>query len=409
MKRWNPRIEKARQAALRLLKPSRRDLERGLALHRDALVVESYGFAPRAAVDGEALRRAVEAGASDLEIQDLTEDMMMTRYVTDPAERAEFREAFEAAGVTGILENAGEECQDPLRILKRLARYTFAADRMPDTLRRGASPEDLVAAKREGRRCLYLTCNGVPLPQGWMSLEEELRYIRLFFQLGCRMMHLTYNRRNMLGDGCAETADAGLSDFGRAAVAEMNRTGVLIDVAHSGWRTSLEAVKASSRPVVASHSACAALNAHYRCKPDRVVRALAESGGYMGIAWVGVFLGGTGDLRAVLDHVDYAVKRFGSEHVAVGTDQAHFSRHTARERKKVPARRAARPRWENFWREDGDPFLDPRWNRPEQTLSMAWTNWPLFTVGLVQRGHSEEAIRRILGGNVLRVARAVLE
>jgi flavorubredoxin len=74
-------------------------------------------------------------------------------------------------------------------------------------------------------------------------VEEELRYIRVWFQLGCRMMHLTYNRRNMLGDGCAEPDDAGLSDFGRRVIEEMNRIGVIVDVAHSGLKSSLEAAK----------------------------------------------------------------------------------------------------------------------------------------------------------------------
>ena len=80
--------------------------------------------------------------------------------------------------------------------------------------------------------------------------------MRVFFQLGIRMMHVTYNRRNLLGDGCAEPANGGLSDLGRAAIAEMNRVGVIVDVAHSGWRTSLEAAKASQKPMVASHTVC---------------------------------------------------------------------------------------------------------------------------------------------------------
>ena len=65
------------------------------------------------------------------------------------------------------------------------------------------APKDIVAAKKEGRHCLYFSGNGVPLTQDWISVEDELRYIRIFFQLGIRMMHLTYQRRNMIGDGCA--------------------------------------------------------------------------------------------------------------------------------------------------------------------------------------------------------------
>ena len=256
--------------------------------------------------------------------------------------------------------------------------------------------------KKQGKHCLYFTGNGVPLAQRWENLQGELSYIRTFFQLGIRMMHVTYNRRNMLGDGCAEPANAGLSDFGRAAVAEMNRVGVIADVAHSGWQTSLDTAKASSRPMVASHTACDGLHHHIRSKPDRVIKAIADTGGYIGICCVPAFLGGPGHIRAMLDHVDYAVRRFGAEHVAIGTDVAYTSRNMAAESRKVPKTGPARPRWESFWPPGSLDFGG-------QPLSLAWTNWPLFTVGMVERGYSDDDIQKIVGGNVMRVARAALD
>jgi membrane dipeptidase len=96
-----------------------KDLEHGLELHADSLVFETYGFAPRAAVDGDAIRQAAEAGASAIELKDMREDMSMTRYATDPVERVEFMEAWEASGVTCIFQNAGEEGQDPMRYTSR--------------------------------------------------------------------------------------------------------------------------------------------------------------------------------------------------------------------------------------------------------------------------------------------------
>jgi membrane dipeptidase len=403
----NAAIAHAREVAVAILKPSPRDVEHAAELHANSVVCDAYGFAPRAAPDGDAMKAAMEAGASEAELQDLVEDMRMTRCVTDPGERDEFMGAWEAAGVTCILQNAGEEGQSVLRLVKRLARYTYVTDMMRDFVRKAVTPDDIVAAKEQDRHCLYLTANGVPLPQDWVSVEEELRYIRIFFQLGCRMMHLTYNRRNMIGDGCAEPSDAGLSDFGRAVIAEMNRVGVIVDVAHSGWRTSLEAAKASERPMVASHSACAALNRHHRCKPDEVIRAIVDTGGYIGICCIPAFLGGAGDISAVLDHIDHVAKAFGPDHVAIGTDAAYASSATNREYGKVPTCRRTRSGWEQFW-PPGDPVSAPEWHRDEQVLSLAWTNWPAFTLGLVQRGHSDEDIRKIIGGNVLRVARAAM-
>ncbi len=124
----NPVIQKAREAALAVLKPSSKDLQHGLELHADALVFDSYGFSPRCAIDGEALKAVVMAGASDVELEDLREDMSMTRCVSSEAELAEYREGWRASGVTCIFQNAGQECQDPMRLLKRLAHFTHVTD-----------------------------------------------------------------------------------------------------------------------------------------------------------------------------------------------------------------------------------------------------------------------------------------
>ena len=396
-------MRRAREAGLKALKPSAKDLEHGLDLHARSLVFDVYGFAPRAALDPEALRAAEDAGASEAELNDLREDMGMTRCVSDPTQRAAFEAAWRASGVTCIFQNAGEEGQDPLRLLKRLARFTYVTDSLRAFVAKAVTPDDIVAAKRENRHCLYFTGNGVPLAQRWDSAEEELGYVRLFYQLGIRMMHVTYNRRNMLGDGCAEPANAGLSDFGRAAIAEMNRVGVLVDVAHSGWRTSLEAAKASRLPMVASHTACDAVHHHVRAKPDEVIRAIVDTGGLVGICCIPNFLGG--GIPALLDHIDHVVRVFGIDHVAIGTDVAYSAPPLPAPKSDRPASRArrTRTRFEALWPRDS---LVPM---PEAQLTLAWTNWPLFTVGLVQRGYRDEDIEKILGRNMLRVARDVLK
>ena len=273
-------------------------------------------------------------------------------------------------------------------------------------MRRSSSPT-LSHCWRSGTPFVVKQRQCVPLRQQWDSVGDELRLIQIFRQLGVRMMHLTYNRRNPIGDGAGEPNDGGLSDFGRAVVAEMNRLGVIVDVAHSGWRTSLEAARASDRPMVASHSACCAIHRHFRGKPDEVIRAICDTGGLIGICCIPRFLGRDGDIRAFLDHIDHAVRTFGDDHVAIGPDISYTSRHDAAERAKVTARRegrsalaAAGPRWEHLW--PADDFRP----KPQAEQTIAWTNWPLFTVGLVQRGHREATIRKILGENMLRVARA---
>jgi len=398
----NPPTQHAREVALDLLKPSSAELERGLELHAQSVVFDAYGFAPRAAVDGDALAELVAQRCSYLEYKDAREDMSMTRCVSAPAEQAEFLDAWRAAGVTCIFQNAGEEGQGVMMLLKRLSRFTYMTDMMKEFCSKAATPDDVVAAKEAGRNCLYLTGNGIPLTEQWESVQGELRYLRVFFELGIRMMHLTYNRRNMIGDGCAEKANGGLSDFGRTVIAEMNRVGVIADCAHSGWQTSLEAAQVSTKPMVASHSTCGGIFPHIRSKPDEVIKAIADTGGYIGICCIPRFLRGTGDINAFLDHIDYVVKKFGADHVAIGTDVAYSSQNTGEENRKVGTAPRQRTRFASLW-----PADDYK-TTPSATQSLAWTNWPLFTVGLVQRGHSDEVIQKIIGGNVMRVARAAL-
>ncbi len=398
----NEQIKLDFERAKSILKPTQKQLERGLELHKNSLVIDTYGFMPRAAYDGALLNSAIATKASQLEIQDMQEDMSMTRFVMDKNEKDEFQLAWESSGVTGVIQNAGEEGNEVKRLLKRLAHFTYTTDMMGDFIGKAVTPDDFLKAKKEGRHVLYFTGNGVPLPQEWVSVEEELRYISIFFQLGIRMMHLTYNRRNMIGDGCGEKNDGGLSDFGHAVIKEMNRVGVIVDIAHSGWKTSLEAAKASERPMVASHSTVASLNKHIRSKPDNVIGAIADTGGYIGICCIPRFLGGTGDIASMMKHIDYVVKNFGSDHVAIGTDVAYTSQFAVQENKKIPAYRQGRTRWEALW--PSDDFKET----PEMVQSMSWTNWPMFTVGMVQLGYPDDVIQKILSGNALRVTKAAL-
>jgi membrane dipeptidase len=398
----HPGIARARDEALDVLKPTQAQLQRGLELHRNSLVFDAYGFAPRAAIDGDALAQAEADGASDAELDGLREEMTMIRPAFVAREREEFLNAMTVAGVDCIFQNAGEESSDPLVLMKRLAHFTYLGDMMRGGLVRAALPDDIEAARAAGRHCLYLTGNGVPLAGRSTDAQADLGFVRVFFQLGIRMMHVTYNRRNLLGDGCAEPANGGLSDFGRAAIREMNRLGVIIDVAHSGWRTSLEAARASTRPMVASHTTCAGLHSHIRAKPDEVIRAICDTGGLIGICCIPDFLAGGGDIARLADHIEYAAKRFGVDHVAIGTDSAHQSRFAAAENAKVKSRGRRRTRFAALWPEGA---LGGQWPRAR---TLAWTNWPLFTVAMVQRGFTDDQIQKILGGNILRVCKDVL-
>lgn len=403
----NPTIDRPREIALNLLKPTQAQIEHAWELHFGSVVFESYGFAPRFAADGERLNQAIKEGASAGELSDMREEMMMNRGATNERERKEFLEAFHAAGVTCIFQNAGEEGNDPLRLIKRLAHFTRATDLMKPALSKVVTPEEVVAVKKAGNVSLCFTGNGVPLRQDWESVRDELRLVRIFHELGIRMMHLTYNRRNPMGDGAGEPHDGGLSDFGKAAVAEMNRVGVIVDVAHSGWKTAEEAAKASSKPMVASHTTCADIYRHFRGKPDEAIKAICDTDGLVGMCCIPRFLGGKGDITALLDHLDHVIKKFGPQHAAIGCDVAYVSRFEKEERMKVQRKPdgstslgSAGDRWEHLWPKDDYQTT------PDAEQSVAWSNWPLFTLGMVMRGHSDDAIRKVIGGNVMRVLKA---
>ncbi len=403
----NPVIDKAREIAIRLLQPTQAQLDHAWELHFQSIVFESYGFAPRFAIDGAAINQAIQDGASRDEVEDLRESSMMNHGATSERERKEFLDAMAAAGVTCIFQNAGEEGNDPLRLIKRLAHFTRATDLMKPALSKVVTVEEVEAVKKAGNVCLCFTGNGVPLRGAWESVRDEMRYIRVFHELGIRMMHLTYNRRNPIGDGAGEPHDGGLSDFGKTVVAEMNKLGIIVDVAHSGWTTALEAAKASARPMVASHTTCASLYKHFRGKPDETIKAICDTDGLVGMCCIPRFLGGKGDITALLDHLDHVIKKFGARHAAIGCDTAYVSRFDKEERAKIQKRAdgtsplgGAGDRWEHLWPKDDFQ------STPEADLSVSWSNWPLFTLGMIMRGHSDDAIRQVIGGNIMRVLKA---
>ena len=152
---------------------------------------------------------------------------------------------------------------------------------------------------------------------------RTLNDVDSFYGIGQRISQLTYNARNMYGNGSTERRDEGLSDAGVALVARMNRLGMAVDVSHCGDRTSLDAFEASRRPVLITHSNARALNAgHPRCKPDEVIRACGKAGSVMGITGVRNFVKDREPttIEDVINHVDYVAKLIGIEHVGIGSD-----------------------------------------------------------------------------------------
>lgn len=397
-----PRWEEIRNAGLAVLNADEKTLRHGLELHASSYVFDAYGFSPTGGGKAPHLAELIKAGASRFEFFRAYEAFRMSESFDDPAMRQLLKEAWEFSGVDCNFQNSGMEGNDAVEMLLRLSCYTECSDRLTDVYERAVYPHQLPGIKERGHRVMYMTTNGVPLPDKIVSVPEALQLIGIFFRLGVRMMHLTYNRRNLIGDGCAEAADAGLSDFGKEVIWEMNRVGVIPDAAHSGQKTTYDAAKISRKPLVVSHSAAGALSTHYRAKSDEVIEAVKNSGGFVGVCGHPPFLQRSMDLNAMLDHIEYIARKFGVDHVAIGTDNG-FGLAPVDIGCDIPA---YRPILEQFWTAPGPGY---ELMTEAQYDSVNWMNWPLFTVGLVQRGFSDEEIRKIIGGNVLRVITETLE
>jgi membrane dipeptidase len=249
---------------------------------------------------------------------------------------------------------------------------------------------DIRRVAGEGRLgLLYYTQNATPI-------QDDLTRIELLQRMGVRIVQLTYNTRNLLGDGHLERTDAGLSRFGIEAVERMNELGILVDVSHCGETTSLEGIRFSSRPVAITHAGCAAVYDHPRNKSDRVLRAMAEEGGVVGVFQLNPYLGPRerNDLDDYLDHIDHAVDVCGIDHVGIGSDREHQRisdtpeevERLRQEIARLGPEAEARFRW---------PFFLSELNHPRRMETVA--------EGLSRRGRPGREIDKILGDNFLRL------
>ena len=175
---------------------------------------------------------------------------------------------------------------------------------------------DIRRAKREGKTGIIL---------GWQNLsgiEDQIGYLELFKELGVGIMQITYNTRNLVGSGCYETHDSGLSDFGYDVVAEMNRLGILCDLSHVGAKTSEDVIRASKKPVAYSHCLPAALKAHPRNKSDEQLRFIVDQGGFVGVTMFPPFLkrGSNATVDDYVEAIEHVIGVCGEEHVGIGTD-----------------------------------------------------------------------------------------
>jgi membrane dipeptidase len=233
---------------------------------------------------------------------------------------------------------------------------------------------------------------------------ENLDRFDLFHNFGVRIIQLTYNRRNLMGDGCLETGNAGLSTLGREMVAKMNERGCLVDLSHCGQRTTREGIETSKRPVAITHSGCTAIADMPRNKRDEEMKLLADRGGVIGI-YIMPYLRTSGQVMAddLIKHIDYAVNVCGEDHVGIGTDGTTSSIKVTPEYKKAFADEIAerQKRGISAPGERPDSFtFAPDLNTTSRFEKIAAL--------LSQKGYSDARIEKILGANFARLFRDVI-
>lgn len=287
-----------------------------------------------------------------------------------------------AANCTVSVWEGFQDTVDNIAEMKRMIRENS------DLLTLVRTTADIHAAKRDGKTGIILGF------QNAHAFEDNLGYIEAFRDMGVGVVQLCYNTQNLLGTGCYER-DGGLSDFGREAVAEMNRVGIMVDLSHVGAKTSEEAILASTKPVCYSHCLPAGLKKHPRNKSDEQLKFIADHGGFIGVTMFPPFLrnGIDSTIDDYIEAIEYVIDLVGEDTVGIGTDftqgydQPFFEWIT---HDKGRHRRLT----------DFGTVLNPEGIR---TIG----EFPNLTAAMEHAGWRASRIEKIIGGNWLRVFKDV--
>ena len=251
---------------------------------------------------------------------------------------------------------------------------------------------DIRIAKELGKTGIILSF------QNASPIENELDRLGLFLALGVRVIQLTFHETNLLGSGCWERNDGGLSNFGVDAVREMNRLGIVIDLSHVGPRTTLDAIEISEQPVAITHANARSFCGHPRNKEDDALKFLAAKGGVVGATSFANFLprGFESTVEDFVDAIDDMVQRIGIDHVAIGTDSTHdqplqFWHYIGSQQGT---------RFPSTFADGSVPYTELSF-QPKGMASPS--EFPNLAETLAKRGYRAEEITKLLGGNWMKL------
>lgn len=323
---------------------------------------------------------------------------VLQQWLKDPSVfRSEDALMFKASGIDVFC--LGHAKQTRAESLEYFTQWNHFLAHNSQWLSRVDNTEDILRANRTHQ-------TGVMLTYQDSKHFESIDDVNLFHGMGQRLSQLTYNYANRIGSGGFDNEDKGLTEYGFSILKRMNTVGMAVDVSHCSDKTTLDAIDASSKPVIITHANCRALNpGHPRAKTDDMLKKLAAKGGVMGIAEIRFMVKGSEPVTVedFLDHYDYILKLVGAEYAAIGTD---FDLETEDNPAYLERRR------EMFAQTDGERAKKYRMHTNEQYLvGIEGINHPKRTYdiveGFIRRNYSDETIRMILGGNVVRALKEV--
>ncbi len=224
-------------------------------------------------------------------------------------------ETLKASGITAV--HATVVYHETAReTLTRFAEWNLRFEQNSDLIMPILSMEDVTTAKATGRVGIFLGA------QNCSPIDDEIGLISVMRQQGLLIMQLTYNNQSLLATGCYEQEDSGVTRFGKQAIAEMNRVGMIVDMSHSAERSTLEAIDISSRPICISHANPNFAHPALRNKSNEVIKSLANRGGLIGFSLYPFHLPNSSQctLETFCQMVADSAELIGVEHLAIGSD-----------------------------------------------------------------------------------------
>jgi membrane dipeptidase len=289
-----------------------------------------------------------------------------------------------ASGIDYLSINAGYDVMPWTLTIEAVSHYRHWIRTHPDQMVQVETVDDVFRARKEGKLAVAFDLEGMN------ALNGDIGMVDFYYRLGVRQMLFAYNRNNLAGGGCHDE-NVGLTEFGREVIKEMNRLGMVVDCSHCAYQTSMEAIEASTAPVIFSHANARKLWDHERNIWDDQIKACAATGGVVGVTGVGRFLGQNGaKVEHLVEHIDHMVNLVGPQHVGFGMDSVLKSSTVSSD--------LSRNR--DFWPERQYPAGSLGGYVPPEEA-------PRLTQALLDRGYTESDIRGILGENFLRVAKQV--